>query len=43
MAAEIKEVLIKCLIDHDEKSVEDAQNIIIEMQKQKKYIVDTWS
>ncbi|KAJ8723173.1 hypothetical protein PYW08_003085 [Mythimna loreyi] len=43
MAAEIKEILVKCFMDHHNMTVEDAQNKIFEMQKDKRYVVDAWS
>ncbi|KAJ8716797.1 hypothetical protein PYW07_003424 [Mythimna separata] len=43
MAAEIKEILIKCFVEHHDMTVEDAQKKISEMQKDKRYVVDAWS
>lgn len=43
MAAEIKEVLIQCFVDHDNMTVQAAQNKISKMQKDKRYVVDMWS
>ncbi|XP_047025325.1 methionine synthase reductase-like [Helicoverpa zea] len=42
MAAEVKEILIKCFVDHENMSLQEAQDKITEMQKEKKYVVDAW-
>lgn len=43
MAVKIKEVLIQCFVDHDNMTVQEAQNKISEMQENKRYVVDVWS
>ncbi|KAJ2951219.1 hypothetical protein O0L34_g5615 [Tuta absoluta] len=43
MALQIKEVLVQCLVKHDNKSIEDAEKYISDMQKDKRYFVDIWS
>ena len=42
MATEIKEVLVQCFVDYDNMTVQEAQNKISEMQKDKRVVVDAW-
>ncbi|KAM3957079.1 methionine synthase reductase [Aphomia sociella] len=43
MAAQVKETILKCLVKYDNKSQDEAERFLCDMQKEKKYLVDAWS
>lgn len=43
MALQIKEVFVKCLVKYDDKTQEEAEKFIADLQKEKRYFVDAWS
>uniref|UniRef100_A0A2A4JCR1 Methionine synthase reductase n=1 Tax=Heliothis virescens TaxID=7102 RepID=A0A2A4JCR1_HELVI len=42
MAAEVKEILIQSFVHHENMSLQEAQDKITELQKDKKYVIDAW-
>ncbi|CAH0682988.1 unnamed protein product [Spodoptera exigua] len=43
MAVEVKEILINCLVEHGDMTLEEAKAKISYMQKEHQYVVDAWS
>lgn len=43
MAVEVKEIFVKCLVDHGDMTLEEATTKISHMQKHYQYVVDAWS
>ncbi|KAH9631682.1 hypothetical protein HF086_014683 [Spodoptera exigua] len=43
MAVEVKEILINCLVEYGDMTLEEAKAKISYMQKQHQYVVDAWS
>lgn len=43
MAAQVKETIVQCIVEHDSKTVQDAEKALSDMQTGKRYLVDTWS
>ncbi|XP_026318821.1 methionine synthase reductase isoform X2 [Hyposmocoma kahamanoa] len=43
MALQIKQVFVKCLVKYDDKTQEEAEKFVTDLQKEKRYFVDAWS
>ncbi|XP_068633973.1 methionine synthase reductase [Battus philenor] len=43
MAAQVKDCFVKCLIDFGNYTTEQAERFICDMQKEKRYLVDSWN
>ncbi|CAG4935478.1 unnamed protein product [Parnassius apollo] len=43
MAAQVKETLVKCLVEYTSNTQEEAEKFISNLQKNKRYLVDSWN
>ncbi|XP_026748958.1 methionine synthase reductase [Galleria mellonella] len=43
MGTQVKDTIKKCIMKHDNKSAEEAEKILSDMQKEKRYLIDSWN
>lgn len=43
MATQVKEVILQCIEKYGKKTKEEAENYLINMQKEKRYLIDIWN
>ncbi|CAH2047472.1 unnamed protein product, partial [Iphiclides podalirius] len=43
LSVQVKDVLVKCLIEFEDNTPEEAEKFVCDMQKGKRYLVDSWN